>query len=194
MKFLLLLLSLSLHQLAFSATCPELIEKLTYFHHEETQYTDATVESVIDNKVAGFLTYTNQFDYHYVEVVRVEPEFRRQGIHTTLFKKFIDKEDPDEVHFMLADINRSVFLEKLQLHMFHPNVKLRAEDYITSILNTTIIKEHNIKFVLEMAGGNIPSGIALRRLGYEVKEVKLSTYDMRGKPKLKIHLEFRRKE
>lgn len=190
---LLLLLTFNLH----ASTCTDLSNKLLtskvhahYYHHPETRLADGQVEAVVDSRVIAFLTYTNHFDYHYIEVVRVDRKFRRKGIHSEMFRRFVNQIKPKEIHFKIGSDNRDSFIENIGIQLF-PSMQHRykfTENYLVSIIDTPMLDD--IKFELFISSMNTPSGKALRRLGYEPSNVNISTYDMRGRKRLKIGLEF----
>ena len=58
------------------------------------QQSDNSILAMMDDKVVGFLDYSKLEDEIYVQMISVEPEYRRQGIATEMLKK-LDSLYPD---------------------------------------------------------------------------------------------------
>ena len=198
MKLLLLLFLQVISIQVFGSPCERLanvfltsgLEAKTYAY-SETLYADAVIEVEYQGKVLGEVIYSSRVDDVYIELVRVNENYRRDGVHTRLLEKLVNKTNPNKIALTYGDSNKELFLNAVGGEFFpsHQGYKPdMAEWYLVQHIHTGLIDGAAVKRGIFEA----PTGRALKQLGYSNVDYALSTYTVNEKRKLRIALNFTR--
>jgi len=168
-------------------------KKVQLFYFPETKLSYATIEAEYKSIKVGFINFSEHRDSLYIDLVKTNSNFRREGVQTALIQRLVQLKNPKKISLTFGETNKKVFLSAMFDELFHHMVDI---EYKADLAEVYIIE--NIRMInvnrLKTAVFKTPTGKALYAEGFTKVSATLGLYPINGHNNLSILLDFSKKE